>query len=106
MKKLKLISLGILLSLSSCSDASQENDLKSVGTITGQDFRMCLCCRGWFIEVNNESYRFSDLPDKSSINLVSEELPIEVYVDWTLDQNSCLGDEIIIERIEKIILSN
>ena len=96
------MALGILIVFCSCTDEDQARDFKDIGTITGQDFRKCMCCGGWFIEINAEVYRFNELPDNSVVDLdsISEEFPIQVTLDWIKDQDACLGDEIIIERIK------
>lgn len=95
--------ISVLIFFFSCSDEIDKN-FKNSGIITGQDFRRCMCCGGWFIDINSETYRFYDLPDNSDLDLYSEEFPVQVNLDWTSDQNGCLGDEILIERIEKITI--
>lgn len=72
------------------------------GTITGADYRKCMCCGGWFIEIKNEPYRFYKLPEKSGIDLQEEKFPLEVQLNWEKDTSACLGDEIIILEIEKL----
>lgn len=98
MRKFLIVVTVILIG--ACSE-EVNSDLKDIGTITGEDFRRCMCCGGWFIDINSETYRFSELPGNSNLDLTMEELPIQVYLDWMLDEDACLGDEIIIERIEK-----
>ena len=93
----------IVILISACSD-EVNSDFKDIGTITGEDFRRCMCCGGWFIDINSETYRFNELPENSTLDLNIEEFPIQVNIDWIADENACLGDEIIIERIEKIAL--
>ncbi len=72
------------------------------GTITGPDLRECVCCGGWYIEISNSTYRFYNLPGGSEINLEHETFPLQVLLDWRIDPNACIGDEIIIIRINKI----
>ena len=100
----KLLIIGIIVVFISCSDEDQEMGLTDVGTITAMDYRKCMCCGGWFIEINSETYRFNELPENSNLNLNNETLPIEVNLDWVVDENACLGDEIIVNRITKSIL--
>lgn len=71
------------------------------GTITGGDYRKCMCCGGWFIKIKNDRYRFYQLPEKSGIDLKEEKFPLEVQLNWEKDTAACLGDEIIILEIEK-----
>ncbi len=99
MRKFLIVVTVILIS--ACSD-EVNSDFKDMGTITGEDFRRCMCCGGWFIDINSETYRFNKLPENSNLDLNIEEFPIQVYLDWIADENACLGDEIIIERIDKI----
>jgi hypothetical protein len=80
-----------------------EQDYMSNGAITGWDLRDCMCCGGYFIDIDIDkaTYRFSDLPAGSSINLDNPTFPIYVKLDWAKIPNSCLGDEIKVLRIEK-----
>ena len=87
------------LSIASCSLG--EDEFRSNGTITDYDTRECSCCGGFYIEIDNVTYRFFDLPKNSELNLENPTFPIFVKLDWTKDANACLGDEIIVSRIEK-----
>lgn len=95
--------IGVIAAFISCSEEDQEMGLTDAGTITGMDYRKCKCCGGWFIEINSETYHFHELPENSNLNLNNESLPIEVNLDWVVDENACLGDEIIVIRITKSI---
>ena len=100
MKKILTVALFILvLSTMSCSLGG--DDSMSDGTITGYDTRECACCGGFFIEIDNVTYRFYDVPPNSELNLQNPTFPIYVKLDWTKDADACLGDEIIVSRIEK-----
>jgi len=100
MKKIITASL-LLLVLSSISCSLGEEGSMSNGTITGPDVRECACCGGFFIEIDNVTYRFYDVPPNSELNLMNPTFPIYVKLDWAKDANACLGDEIIVVRIEK-----
>jgi len=100
MKKIITAALLILvLSVVSCSLGG--DDSMSNGTITGYDLRECACCGGFFIEIENTTYRFFDVPANSELNLENPTFPIYVKLDWNPDPDACLGDEIIVLRIEK-----
>ena len=100
MKIIKIFSVLIIaLSIASCS--LEEDEYRSNGTITGYDTRECSCCGGFYIEIDNATYRFYDLPKNSELNLENPTFPIYIKLDWTKDVNACLGDEIIVSRIEK-----
>ena len=97
----KLLFFFVVVFFTACSE-EVTNDFSDIGIITGEDMRRCMCCGGWFININSETYRFTELPDDSDLDLFSEEFPLQVKVDWAPDENSCLGDEIIIEKIDII----
>lgn len=88
-----------LLVFASCS--MDEDEFRSNGTITGYDTRKCPCCGGYFIDIDKVTYPFFNLPNNSTLNLDNPTFPIYVKLDWTKDANACLGDEIIVTRIEK-----
>ena len=88
----------LLMVVFSCS---KEDNYMSSGTITGIDMSLCMCCGGWFIEIDNTTYRFNKLPDHCDLNLENEIFPITVKLDWEKEINLCLGDEIIIKRMAK-----
>ena len=92
----------ILIMLLLSSGCGEEEVWMDQGTITGADFRKCMCCGGWFINIKKEQYRFYKLPKGSGIDLQSESLPLEVQLNWEQDTTACMGDEILIKEIEKI----
>jgi hypothetical protein len=98
MKKLLVICSIILLTVMACK---KEKTVLWEGKITGSDFRKCICCGGWWIEINTSTYRFYHLPENSNIDLLHDTLPIYVKVRWQKDKNACIGDEIIIDYITK-----
>jgi len=62
----------------SCEKTKYEN----TGTITGQDFALCACCGGYFIQIDDVNYRFekSELPDNFTFD--DNQLPLTVELDW------------------------
>lgn len=98
MKKILIITILSVAVMGSCQ---KEEPFMDVGIITGPDLRLCACCGGWFIEIGDNTYRFSDIPCSCSLDLVNEEFPVIVNIDWEKDPNACLGDEIIVHRIKK-----
>jgi hypothetical protein len=70
------------------------------GTIIGQDYRKCMCCGGWFIEIENDTLRFDQIPENCDVNLTDAIYPVDVYLDWHHKDPKCLGDEIIVTRME------
>lgn len=97
MKNLTFIALIILSMTIGCG----KDDPNNYGQITGPDMSLCPCCGGWFIEIEDETYRFFNLPENSGINLTNESWPIYVELEWVKDGNGCMGDEIFINSIRK-----
>jgi len=98
MKKLIIPFCMSLLLMTACK---KENSLQSNGQITGADPRMCACCGGWFINIDNETYRFYDLPAESDLDLTNASFPIQVELNWNTTGNGCMGDEIVIDELKR-----
>ena len=98
MRRLLCLLSFLTLALLSCDDEVNFND---VGVITGQDFRLCACCGGWFIEIGDEIFRFNRLPNNSDIELSEDNFPLVVFLNWRNDPEACIGDEILIEKINR-----
>ncbi len=82
-------------------NCSTEPEFMNEGIVIGFDTRECICCGGYFIEIDNDTLRFYSLPDKCILRLNTETLPVKVLLNWKKDPNACLGDEILILQIEK-----
>ncbi len=92
-----LLMVGTFLAVLATCD---KNDLGySDATITGSDMRECMCCGGWYIEIDGSTYRFNTLPPGSGVDLNTSKLPLKVMVKWQKSPQPCLGDEIIINEI-------
>jgi len=96
-----LLAIVLILMITS-SGCEKEEVWMDHGTITGPDFRKCMCCGGWFINIKKEQYRFYKLPKGSDLDLTTESFPIEVQLNWEKDTTACMGDEIIIKEIKKL----
>jgi|TARA_B110000902_G_scaffold255145_1_gene320088 hypothetical protein len=94
-----IITLSITLLI--CISCKKEENYMNQAKILEPDYRMCVCCGGWFIKIDNDTLRFYELPSDCNIDLNAETLPIEVELNWEKDKNDCLGDEIIIDAIRK-----
>jgi hypothetical protein len=92
--------IGFSLFLLCCEKGSTVNYL-SKGTITGPDLRLCICCGGWQIVVDNQTYNFDHLPIDSPIDLEHETFPIAVDLDWQLSEKIKCPKWIDIYRIKK-----
>lgn len=86
------------LSIDSCKDEVVWMDQ---GELLGYDFRLCPCCGGYFIDINGETFRFYEFPESSDFEISPDAtFPIPVNINWHVAENTCLGDEIIIDEIE------
>jgi hypothetical protein len=102
MMRLRIVLVvGILLG-SVCCQNSVNDDYRSDGMIIGPDIRMCICCGGWQIVIDKETYNFDLLPSASDIDLQKVTFPVFVRVDWELKGNSGCQKWIIIQRIKKV----
>ncbi|MDO5988041.1 hypothetical protein Q4Q39_11560 [Flavivirga amylovorans] len=85
-------------------DDSTKIQYESTAIIKGQDLTLCACCGGWVIEIDDitPDYRFEMLPENSNIDLQKATFPINVKLNWEVD-NTCGGiTRIIIEDIIEI----
>lgn len=93
---ISVISMGLLL----CH--RDNNDFRSRGIILGPDLRDCVCCGGWYIEIDTTEYEFDALPINSDIDLGKEIFPLRVKLDWQFsDKLACPDKRIEIQRIAK-----
>jgi hypothetical protein len=104
MKKIVFLVLLVTVTLISCK---KEPQTEFNGRIIREDPTMCPCCGGYYIEIENASYRFYSLPLNSGIDLndlsdsTGRIYPINVVVSFHKDDPQCMGDEIIIDKIRK-----
>jgi hypothetical protein len=98
-----LITFGLIF----CQKQKENTDnynYKSIGTITGPDYRLCPspCCGGWFIRIDSITYEFYSLPVNSNIKLETETFPLVVKLDWQLSKTiECPDKRITILKITK-----
>jgi hypothetical protein len=91
----------LLIVLIGCS--KNNDNYKSVGTITGIDGTMCGCCGGWIIIIKDGRYLIDSMPKYSGLDLSKETFPITVKLDWQLVNNGCSTfNRITVQRIKKI----
>jgi hypothetical protein len=99
MKTIQIILL--LFIMIACS--KENNDYKSIGTITGIDGTMCGCCGGWIINIDDGRYLIDSMPDNAGLDLSKETFPITVKLDWQVVNNGCsFFGRITVQRIKKI----
>jgi len=76
MKKLIFTAMLLAIAIASCTE--EDDEYLSTGTIIGADARECICCGGYFIDINDSTYRFSELPEPNDIDLINAVFPIFV----------------------------
>jgi hypothetical protein len=97
MKKFVILIFTALL-ISGCSKEVTPGD---EGIITGYDYRKCMCCGGWFIQIQDSTYRFDVVPEDCTIDFENANYPMEVWVKWEEKDPQCLGDEIIVSLLQQ-----
>lgn len=79
--------LVVLLFVGSCQ---KEQLTLSDAVLIGIDYRKCASpfCGGWFIEIEDDTLRFFEIPKNTDINLDSETVfPQPVNVEWMRYEN-------------------
>ncbi|MFN8257278.1 MAG: hypothetical protein U0W24_16400 [Bacteroidales bacterium] len=99
--KIPIIFTVFLIMILSQDSCSKQEYWMDQGKITGPDYRRCMCCGGYFIEIKDSTYRFTTLPEKSKLDLSNETFPVDVLINWKKKENSCLNDEIVVLSIQK-----
>ena len=103
MKKILIVLFFFVSVFTACkkNENPPANDGFSDGTITGIDFRKCMCCGGYFIKIDTIQYRFYENPDTNIIKLDGAVFPIYVKLKWKLKNNPCLSDLIDVLLLKK-----
>jgi hypothetical protein len=100
MKQISILLGFLLLFAFGCS---KEAEYRSKGEITGQDIRMCVCCGGWFIKIDNSVYLAPSLPAEFRYDFTNAAYPIPVKLDWELMPDPCTGfNRIEVSRITTV----
>lgn len=103
MKQIRFFPITILLGLLALIFAcKKDNDNLVPAVVTGFDLRECACCGGWFIKIDNTTYRFDQIPAGSTVEFDgSTVFPKAVRVEWQKKDPSCLNDEIVLSKLEE-----
>jgi hypothetical protein len=100
MKLTLIFTIIFLAGMSFCRKEMDKYD--SHGVILGPDFRDCVCCGGWYIVIDTTEYEFDALPETSAIDLINENFPLAVKLDWQLNARpACPYKRIDILRIAR-----
>ena len=96
-----LLGVFLIIGLVVCQKPTT-SDFQSTGIITGVDLKMCACCGGYYIQIDNVTYEFDTLPAGSNIDLQNATYPIPVKLDWQLStKTACPNVRIDILKIVK-----
>ena len=78
-----------------CSTNSGK-DFDNRGAIIAYDVRRCDCCGGWYVVIEDSTYRFKEMPEDSDLELgPSTEYPINIELNWSRANETCMSDELI-----------
>ena len=94
MKKILFI-IAVSMLLLACESSTKSEYTNSDGVIIGFDARKCMCCGGWFVEMDHDTMRTWIMPAEFDNLLREKELPVEVNFDWKNYNGSCGGDDLI-----------
>ena len=85
----------------------KEEPYMSNAQIIGFDAKMCVCCGGTEIKIDqvanpngNDYFLIGELPKNFNLG-DNPKFPVVVKVDWKIDTTHCLGNYIIITRIAR-----
>lgn len=97
--KIHLLGLSILLviSLSSCSTSSVEQDIE---ILTGQIEKIQIDCGGWGLQTDNELYELVKLPDEFKKNGLSVQM--KVKTNQNLVSCTMVGPIVEVLNVEEI----
>ncbi len=78
-----------LLFYTSCS--KQEAHCPKTGTVIGQDYSLCLCCGGWFVDYGGETLRFYSIPDENTLLEWADKYgyPVHIEFDFIDSEGAC-----------------
>ncbi len=92
----------ILLSCRDSGDSYREYK-SSDGLIIGADPRMCACCGGWYVDINNDTLRIWNMPVDFDKMLSTMKLPVAVNLTWERMTYGCgasMHDLILVNSIK------
>lgn len=97
--------IGLLLFiLCSCCNTNDSDDgyTNSDAKIIGYDFRKCMCCGGWLVDINKDTLRIWNMPEEFNKILSEKIMPVDVRLSWkkmTEDCGATMDDIILVNSI-------
>ena len=72
----------------------ENDDYKSIGTITGIDGTMCGCCGGWIINIDDFRYLIDSMPNNSNLDLSKKHflLQLNLIGKWLIMDAAFLAE--------------
>ena len=104
MKIITLFAASLFLLLTSCSETTVPNDgyTNSDAKIIGYDFRKCMCCGGWLVDIKMDTLRIWNMPEDFGKILDEKEIPVNVRLSWKKMTDGCgatMNDLILVNTI-------
>jgi hypothetical protein len=97
-----ILLISFLLSCKNSTDTSS-GYTNSDGLIIGADPRMCICCGGWYVDINKDTLRIWNMPDDFNKILSTKKLPVAVNLTWERMTDGCgasMKDIILVDSIK------
>ncbi len=86
----------VLISFQSCKKETTLSDEWKEAKIIGQDLRLCACCGGWFITLEQDTVRTFGFPDEYELPSAMN-LPKDVYLQYEEQTGPCSDFENLIQ---------
>ena len=91
----------VALIVSMISSSCRKNNYMSDAVITGEDYRLCVCCGGLFIKLNDGRLFLTGSLENFGVK-DNEKFPISVRIDWQTDSSHWYGNYIMITRLMRL----
>ena len=83
--------LSVIAFLSFASCKKEGSRCTRIGEVTGPDYSFCICCGGWFVSYEDETIRFSTVPDENALLEWADRYgyPVPIEFDYTDSEGAC-----------------
>ncbi len=80
-----------LLTTSFLLSACDKKDSYTKATVTGFDYTLCACCGGYYVKINDETFRATQYVENGILN--TDAFPIEVRIKYNTIDDKCGMDD-------------
>ena len=83
------------LGIASCDkECDTDSACEHIAYLLHPDYRDCVCCTGWYVKVNEDTFKVYDLPQPDSVSSTISKygLPIKVELSYTDTTDMCGED--------------